>query len=59
MFEIIKWPADMNGCHLRTEETMRGPHRIELAKQATDAFWLAHEKLLKDLAKVAGDREGR
>jgi uncharacterized protein YndB with AHSA1/START domain len=48
-----------NGCHLRTEETMRGPHWIELAKQAPDAFWLAHEKLLKDLAKVAGDREGR
>jgi Polyketide cyclase / dehydrase and lipid transport len=48
-----------NGCHLRTEETMRGPHWIELRNSPPDAFWLAHEKLLKDLAKVAGDREGR
>jgi hypothetical protein len=30
-----------------------------IAKQSPDAFWLADAKLLKDLAKVAGDREGR
>lgn len=46
-----------NGCHLWTEETMQGPHWIELAKQAPDVFWLTHEKLLKDLAKVAVARE--
>jgi uncharacterized protein YndB with AHSA1/START domain len=45
------------GCHLWTEETMQGPHWIELAKQAPDAFWLAHERLLADLAKVAIERE--
>jgi hypothetical protein len=27
-------PPVANGCHLRTEETMRGSHWIELAKQA-------------------------
>lgn len=41
------------GCHLWTEETMRGPHWVELAKQAPDGFWLAHERLLADLARVA------
>ncbi len=44
------------GCHLWTEETMQGPLWIELAKQAPDAFWLTHEKLLHDLAKVAAGR---
>lgn len=44
-----------NGCHLWTEETMQGPHWIELAKKAPDAFWLTHEKLLRDLAKVASE----
>jgi uncharacterized protein YndB with AHSA1/START domain len=47
----------VNGCHLWTEETMQGPHWIELAKQAPDIFWLTHEKLLKDLAEVAVARE--
>lgn len=46
-----------NGCHLWTEETMQGPHWIELAKSAPDIFWLTHEKLLKDLAEVAVARE--
>ena len=46
-----------NGCHLWTEETMRGPLWIELAKKAPDAFWLTHEKLLANLAKVAGERQ--
>ena len=41
------------GTHLWTEETMQGPLWIELAKKAPDAFWLAHEKLLHDLAEVA------
>lgn len=45
------------GCHLWTEETMQGPHWIELAKQAPDMFWLTHEKLLNDLASVAVARE--
>ena len=45
------------GCHLWTEETMQGPHWVELAKKAPDAFWLAHEKLLADLAKVATEHE--
>lgn len=45
------------GCHLWTEETTRGPHWIRLAKKAPDALWLAHEKLLRDLAKLAGERE--
>lgn len=40
------------GCHLWTEETMRGPLWIELAKQAPDGYWLAHERLLRDLASV-------
>jgi uncharacterized protein YndB with AHSA1/START domain len=47
-----------NGCHLWTEETMQGPHWIELAKKAPDAFWHTHERLLADLAKVAIKREG-
>ena len=46
-----------NGCHLWTEETMRGPLWIELAKKSPDAFWLTHEKLLANLANVAGERE--
>ncbi|CAM4408768.1 Polyketide cyclase / dehydrase and lipid transport [Pedobacter westerhofensis] len=45
------------GCHLWTEETMRGPYWIELAKAAPDGFWLAHERLLADLAKVATELE--
>ncbi|CAB3679200.1 SRPBCC domain-containing protein [Trinickia soli] len=45
------------GCHLWTEETMQGPHWIELAKKAPDIFWLTHEKLLEDLAEVAVTRE--
>ena len=45
------------GCLLWTEETMRGPLWIELAKKAPDAFWLTHEKLLRDLASVAVERE--
>lgn len=45
------------GCHVWTEETMRGPHWIELAKPAPDIFWLTHEKLLQDLARVAEARE--
>lgn len=47
-----------NSCHLWTEETMQGPHWIELAKKAPDAFWRTHEKLLHDLAKVATERGG-
>jgi uncharacterized protein YndB with AHSA1/START domain len=43
------------GCHLWTEETMQGPHWIELAKKAPDAFWRTHQKLLEALAKVAGE----
>ena len=46
-----------NGCHLWTEETMRGPHWIELAKKAPDAFWLTYEKLLQNLARVGTERE--
>jgi uncharacterized protein YndB with AHSA1/START domain len=46
------------GCHLWTEETMQGPHWIELAKKAPDVFWRTHEKLLADLAKVAVNPEG-
>jgi uncharacterized protein YndB with AHSA1/START domain len=47
-----------NGCHLWTEETMRGPLWIELAKKAPDAFWRTHEKLLADLAKGAIEGSG-
>jgi hypothetical protein len=47
-----------NGCHLWIEETMRGPHWIELAKRAPDGFWRTHEKLLAALAKVAAERGG-
>jgi uncharacterized protein YndB with AHSA1/START domain len=48
--------ATPNGCHVWTEETMQGPHWIELAKKAPDAFWRTHEKLLAALAKVATER---
>lgn len=47
-----------NGCHLWTEETMKGPFWIELASKAPDAFWLTHEKLLADLARVATEHGG-
>lgn len=47
-----------NGCHLWTEETMQGPEWIELAKQAPDAFWQTHEKLLAALAEAAAERKG-
>ena len=47
-----------NGCHLWTEETMQGPHWIEMAKQAPDVFRLTHEKLLAALANVATERGG-
>jgi uncharacterized protein YndB with AHSA1/START domain len=46
------------GTHLWTEETMQGPHWIDLAKKAPDVFWRTHERLLADLAKVAIKREG-
>jgi uncharacterized protein YndB with AHSA1/START domain len=46
-----------DGCHIWTEETMQGPVWIELAKEAPDAFWRTHEKLLEALAKVAIKRE--
>jgi len=45
-----------NGTHLWTEETMRGPLWIELAKQAPDIFWRTHQKFLEDLAAVATRR---
>jgi uncharacterized protein YndB with AHSA1/START domain len=44
------------GCHLWTEETMKGPLWIKLAKKAPDVFWLTHEKLLANLAKLATER---
>jgi hypothetical protein len=47
-----------NGCHLWTEETMRGAHWIELAKHAPDLFWRTHQTLLEALAKVATKRGG-
>ncbi|GAA3358364.1 SRPBCC domain-containing protein [Streptomyces antimycoticus] len=43
------------GCHLWTEETMQGPHWIEMAKPAPDVYWRTHEELLAALAKVATD----
>ena len=46
-----------SGCHLWTEETMQGPLWIELAREAPDIFWRTHEKLLRDLARVALERE--
>ena len=46
------------GCHIWIEETNQGPHWIELAKKAPDAFWLTHEKLLRDLGRVAVERAG-
>ena len=45
------------GTHVWTEETMQGPLWIELAKQAPDVFWRTHEQLLRDLARVASERE--
>lgn len=48
-----------HGCHIWTEETMQGPLWIELAKEAPDIFWRAHEKLLADLAKVALEFEAQ
>jgi hypothetical protein len=45
------------GCHLWTEETMQGPYWTELAKKAPDAFWLTQEELLRNLAKVANERD--
>ena len=45
------------GVHLWTEETMQGPLWIELAKPAPDVFWRTHETLLRDLARVAVERE--
>lgn len=47
----------VNGTHLWTEETMRGPLWLELAKPAPDIFWQTHEKLLADLGRVAVARE--
>jgi len=44
------------GCHIWMEETMRGPHWVELAKSAPDGFWLAHEQLLVRLAHLATSR---
>lgn len=46
-----------NGTHLWTEETMQGPLWLEMAKPAPDVFWQAHETLLRDLARVATERE--
>ncbi|MEB8337506.1 SRPBCC domain-containing protein [Streptomyces endophyticus] len=48
-----------NGSHLWTEETMRGPLWIELAKQDPEVFWRTHEDLLAALAKVATERESQ
>ncbi|QCB43299.1 SRPBCC domain-containing protein [Sphingomonas sp. PAMC26645] len=45
------------GCHLWTEETMRGPLWIDLAKKAPDGFWLAHEQLLAQLGRAAVEKE--
>lgn len=38
---------------------MQGPLWLELAKEAPDIFWRTHEKLLRDLAKVALEREAK
>ncbi len=46
-----------SGTHLWTEETMRGPLWVELAKPAPDIFWRTHETLLQDLARAAVARE--
>jgi hypothetical protein len=35
---------------------MKGPLWIELAKKAPDVFWLTHEKLLANLAKIVTER---
>jgi len=45
------------GVHLWTEETMQGPLWLELAKETPDIFWRTHERLLRDLARVALERE--
>ncbi|WP_030912236.1 SRPBCC domain-containing protein [Streptomyces sp. NRRL F-5126] len=47
------------GTHLWTEETMRGPLWIELAKQDPAVFWRTHENLLAALAQVAAERENQ
>ncbi|WP_433887455.1 SRPBCC domain-containing protein [Streptomyces sp. CA-111067] len=47
------------GTHLWTEETMRGPLWIELAKRDPEVFWRTHENLLAALAKVAAARDSR
>lgn len=47
------------GSHLWTEETMRGPLWIELAKRDPEVFWRTHENLLAALAKVAVERDQR
>lgn len=47
----------LTGAHLWTEETMRGPLWIELAKQGPDIFWRTHEELLENLERVATMRE--
>jgi uncharacterized protein YndB with AHSA1/START domain len=46
------------GCHIWTEETMRGPLWLEMAKAAPDVFWRTHEKLLAALAEVATGPRG-
>jgi hypothetical protein len=43
MFEIIEWPEEL------------APSRSPIAP---DAFWLTHEKLPRNLPKVAAEREG-
>jgi uncharacterized protein YndB with AHSA1/START domain len=45
------------GTHLWTEETMRGPLWVELAKQDPEVFWRTHENLLAALAEVAAEQE--
>ena len=49
---FIFTPNDV-GAHLWTEEVMKGPLWIELAKAAPDRFWQDHETLLRDLAAQA------
>ena len=43
-----------NGCHLWTEETMRGPLWIELAKKGSRCF-LAHTREASGDARQSGD----
>ena len=47
------------GVHLWTEETMQGPLWLELAKPAPDIYWRTHEKLLKDLARLALEQDAQ